>query len=326
MMRLPLGIIGAGAAIAAWAALRVQPLKDVALPRPAANFDDALARVRALQAADGAAVGASCRTRFWSHGHATPTAFVLLHGFTNCPAQFSAFGDLLFNSGHNVIAPRLAHHGLSDRLTPDVARLSAEEMVRLVNDSCDALHGLGQRRVLIGFSLGGLMATWAAQQRADVDHVVIIAPPIALQGVPARLRRLYANLLALIPNRFVWWDAQARENRAGPPHAYPGYNSRAVGQMLRLAALVDAHARTSIYATDKVTIITNPCDDTVDNAGADRIASEWRRQGAPVHTYAFPAAWQLPHDLFDPTQPLQQTARAYPQLLEWIDESFAATA
>lgn len=81
MMRLPLGIIGAGAAIAAWAALRVQPLKDVALPRPAANFDDALAHVRALQAADGAAVGASCRTRFWSHGHATPTAFVLLHGF-----------------------------------------------------------------------------------------------------------------------------------------------------------------------------------------------------------------------------------------------------
>ncbi len=128
------------------------------------------------------------------------------------------------------------------------------------------------------------------------------------------------NLLRLPPNRFVWWDADAKDARNGPPHAYPGYSTRAAGQMIRLATLVERQAQSSIFAADKVTVITNPTDDTVDNAGIARIVAQWRRQGAPVHTYAFPAAWKLPHDLFDPTQPLQQTARVYPQLLEWIDE------
>jgi carboxylesterase len=261
-----------------------------------------------------------CRTRLWSHGEQTPTAFVLLHGFTNCPAQFVQFGEALYQQGHNVLAPRLAHHGYTNRIAPDFARLTVEEMVALVSESCDALHGLGQRRVLIGFSLGGAMATWAAQQRADLDHVVIIAPPIALLGVPMRLRRLYATLLGLLPNRFVWWDGELREQRAGPPHAYPHYSTRAAGQMLRLGALLDAQTRGSLYAADKITVITNPCDDTVENAGIAQVVAHWRRQGGPVHTYAFPAAWNLPHDLFDPAQPLQQTARAYPQLFEWIGE------
>ncbi len=317
----PLPLLGLGAAVAAgWAALQLAPLRDTRLPRPAADFTEAIGRVRALQAADDAAINPACRTRLWSHGRQTATAFVLLHGFTNCPAQFTEFAEELYKRGHNVLAPRLAHHGSRDRLAPDFARLSVEEMVALVNASCDALHGLGERRVLIGFSLGGAMATWAAQQRADLDHAVIIAPAIALQGVPLSLRRFYANMLTLLPNRFIWWDAAAREARAGPPHAYPRYSTRAAGQMLRLGALLDAHARRSLYAADKVTVITNPCDYTVDNAGIARIVVQWRRQGATVHSWAFPAAWNLPHDIFDPTQPLQQTARAYPQLLDWIGE------
>ncbi len=96
--------------------------------------------------------------------------------------------------------------------------------------------------------------------------------------------------------------------------------TRAIGQIARLGALLEAHARKSLYAADKITVITNPCDDTVDNEGIARVVAQWRRHGGPVHTYALPAAWNAPHDIFDPLQPLQQTARIYPQLLEWIGE------
>ncbi len=211
----------AGLAATGWAAVRLEPLRMAEMPHKAEDFADALEHVRRLQAVDEPSTNPVCRTRLWSHGQATPVAFVLLHGFSNCPAQFTQFAEILHAQGHNVFAPRLAHHGHADVMAPDFARLTVEEMVALVNQSCDALHGLGERRVLVGFSLGGAMAAWAAQQRPDLDHVVIVAPPVALKSIPLHLRRLTANVLALIPNRFVWWDGEARANRAGPPHAYP---------------------------------------------------------------------------------------------------------
>jgi esterase/lipase len=318
---LPL-LAGAGAlAAATWWLTRVPPLQAPA-PRPALDYTGALARIAALQELEQGparpAVNPRCRTTLLTHGGPTPVAVALFHGFTNCPAQYELFARQLFERGHNVLVPRLAHHGLADLHAPDFARLTADEMATLAAESADILHGLGTQTIVIGFSLGGAMATWVAQTRADIDHVAIIAPGISVHGVDPVPQRVAARLMVTLPNRFVGWEGAEEQRASGPNHAYPHYSTRAVGQLLRLGAALKSAARHQIYACGEVTVITNPLDETVDNRGIARIVREWRRQGAPVTTYEFSPAWRLPHDIMDPLQQDQQIARVYPQLLAWL--------
>lgn len=302
-----------------WWLFRLKPLKDAPTPRLAPDYAGAMARVAGMQAHDSTRINPICRTQFLTHGAPAPKAFGLVHGFTNCPAQYEALARELFARGYNVVIPRISHHGLSDTLARDVADLSAEEMVGVAAAVCDALSGLGEETILVGFSMGGAVAAWAAQNRADVDHVVLVAPALAVAAVPWRLQRPVARLLGVLPNRFVWWDPDLREARVGPAHSYPRFATRAVGQLLRLGALVEATARRQIYVCGRVTVITNPQDGTVNNEGIARVVRNWRRQGAAVTTYEFPADLGLIHDFVDPSRPDQQTDLAYPSLLAWID-------
>jgi esterase/lipase len=318
----PRRLLVAAAAVAAGGALtrfftHLPPLHAPA-PRPAPDYAGALARVAALQQADGSHVNPRCRTTLLTHGAPTETAVALFHGFTNCPAQYEHFGRLLFERGHNVLMPRLDHHGLANRTAPDFARLTADEMATLAAESSDILHGLGKRTVVIGFSLGGAMGCWVAQNRSDIDHVGLIAPAVAIYGVRPVPQRMAARLLGLLPNRFISWEGAEEERAAGPNHAYPHYGTHAVGQLLRLGGILKAAARNQIYSCGGVTVITNPVDDTTDNRGIEQIMREWRRQGAPVTAYAFPRAWNLLHDLMDPMQQQQQVDRVYPRLIEWL--------
>lgn len=312
-----LAATAAGFGAAAWWLNSLRPLQAPP-PRPAPDYAGALARIAALREADTDEINPRCRTTFLTHGAATHTAIALFHGFTNCPAQYDLFARRLHERGHNVLVARVPHHGLNDRHTPDFARLTADEMATLAAESSDILHGLGERSVVIGFSLGGAMAAWVAQYRADIDHVALIAPAISVYGIGPLPQRTAARLVQLLPNRYISWENAEELRAAGPNHAYPRYSTRAVGQLLRLGAAIQAAARRSIYACGETTVITNPVDDTVNNAGINRVVREWRRQGAPVTTHEFPASWQLIHDLMDPMQQEQQVARVYPQLLAWL--------
>jgi len=297
--------------------MRVAPLKVQPAPHPAHDYADALARVEALQAQDLADTNPVCRTTLLTHGHKTPRAVALLHGLTNCPAQFAQFGQLLHDRGMNVLMPRMKYHGLA-RDSFDFNHLTAEEIVMLAAESSDILHGLGEETILIGFSTGGSGAAWAAQHRGDLDRVVLVAPALALRGVPVALQRPLANLLAWMPATSIWWDPVRKFDLPGPPHAYPRAGSTVVSQLLRLGLLVHRQARRQVFAARNVTVITNPNDETVDNTRTYAVLKEWRRQGMVVEEWRFPNAWGLVHDLFDPTKVEQQIERTYPQLLEWL--------
>jgi carboxylesterase len=316
-------LAGAGALAAAGGAarllFRLRPLRAVPAPRPAFDYAGAVARVAGLQAVEGDALNAACRTRLLTHGDTADKAIALLHGFTNCPQQFSQLAERFFALGYNVLVPRLPRHGLADRAAPGFERLTAEELVVLTAETVDILHGLGRRTMLFGFSLGGLMAAWAAQNRASLDHVALVSPALALQGFRLPAQRAYGNLLLTLPDKFIWWDPVRKEEAGGPAHAYPGVSSRALGQLMRLAAIVRAQAGRQPYAARAVTVVTNPCDDTVDNRGVAGVVANWRRLGVPVHTHEFPATWGLIHDIIDPAQEKQQVAAVYPRLVEWAD-------
>src|SRR5262249_14256513 len=153
-----------------------------------------------------------------THGQTVDDAVVLHHGYTNGPQQFVALARMLHERGRNVLIPRMPYHGLADRLTPAIARLTAQDMVALASESADIAHGLGRRVTIAGLSAGGVMAAWVAQFRGDVARAVAMAPEFGLYVVPASLTAPVRLAMAGLPNRFVWWDPRQGALAPGPQH------------------------------------------------------------------------------------------------------------
>jgi carboxylesterase len=287
-----------------------------------AEYADALARISALQALDGEAINPLCRTQLLTHGRKVERAMVFLHGFTNCPQQFAGLAQTLFERGWNVLNVRLPHHGLRDRLTGDLANMRADEMIAFTADAVEMAHGLGEHVTLAGLSLGGTLALRAAQQRPDLDRAVAIAPMIAPPNVPRWLLPWLVGSARLLPNFFIWWDSRTKAKMPGPQHAYPRFASRALAEMLVIAARVesDAFRAGARPPTKAILLVTNAADPAVDSAAAKAVTDRWRANGAQnIETYEFAAALELMHDIIDKDQPAQRTELVYPILIDLID-------
>lgn len=306
-----------------FALLRVRPLRGRQQAEPTSQYDAALARLALLQAQEGDAINPFCRTQLLTHGQRTARVMVLLHGFTNCPHQFHQLATQFYERGYNVLNTRLPRHGLADRLTPALAGLTAQEMADHTNEVLDIAHGLGAEVTLLGFSLGGALAAWAAQERSDLHRAVLVSPAIGLTVPQLRRQKLMGNLLALWPNFFQWWDPVAKDARTGPHHAYPRFASRSLAALLQIGTVVRHEAQRRKPAAQDILVITNPSDNVVDQTVIERVVAAWRQHGATVQTYQFPAEWQLIHDIMDPAQVEQQVARVYPQLIEWVEQKQA---
>jgi alpha-beta hydrolase superfamily lysophospholipase len=287
-------------------------------PHPATGYADALRRVAAVEARDDVAIAPECRTLLLTHGARAARVVVLLHGLTNCPEQFRALGERLYERGANVYIPRLPEHGLADRMTTALARLDAREMCKATDEAVDIGCGLGDSVIVVGLSIGGVMAAWAAQERADVARAAPIAPLTGLARAPGALTGPAMNLMLTLPNQFVWWDGKVKTDLPGPKHVYPRFSTRATAETVFLGASVEAEARRTPPAARSIVMITVGGDVAVDNSAVARLAQVWRSHGARLTTYEFPAALHLNHDIIDPEQIGGNPALVYPVLLDLI--------
>ncbi|MGB6061931.1 MAG: alpha/beta fold hydrolase, partial [Candidatus Aquilonibacter sp.] len=125
--------------------------------------DQTSALLDRLRLRDHRGISNEGRTKLLLHGEPRPVAIVLFHGIAASPQQFVRFAHELHERGHNVIVPRLPRHGHRNRLTTALARLQADDLRTFATQSIELAQGLGEHVVVAGFSLGGLLATWAAQ-------------------------------------------------------------------------------------------------------------------------------------------------------------------
>ena len=151
--------------------LLMPPLEPVALsshPNPAATFDEAMTRFDTLLAEEKARgdIDPKCLPYELNHGHKTERAIVLLHGLTACPFQYHELAQLYSDQGYNVLVPRLPRHGLADRTANNLADLTAEELLGVMDPTLDIAVGMGDQVAMFGLSLGrkcggGLPASFA---------------------------------------------------------------------------------------------------------------------------------------------------------------------
>ncbi len=281
---------------------------------PAQTYDEGIARARAIMALDGEEILPAAKTVLLEHGRRVPLAVVLLHGFTNNPAQYAELAPLIFARGANVFVPRMPEHGDRDRMTASIAGLKATALLQSVAGALDAAAGFGERVAVLGISMGGVLAAHAAQFRA-VDLAVPVAPSFALLELPYPASKLAARVLATLPNLFLWWDPRDRAHHR-PLTAYPRYSTRALAQTLAVADDVHAAARRQAPRAGRIATVVNRSDPAVNNEVTEAIAREWQGWNPAGVDYVELRGLPLNHDIVDPQNPLARTALVYPRLLQ----------
>jgi pimeloyl-ACP methyl ester carboxylesterase len=287
-------------------------------PHPASDYAEAISRFQKIQENEGPELNPVCRSILLSHGQRTERAVVFFHGYTNCPEQFRKLGEIFYDMGYNVLIPRLPRHGMADRKVENLSPLKAEELRDCADTSVDITCGLGREVYVAGLSAGGTLAAWIAQNRSEVTRTVLIAPALGLtRREGARLQRGMALLLPLLPDiRTDWFSTDPR----APDHTYPGFSSRALGQLLRLSVATFAGAFDRAPRVQDVGLLTSEADDAVSDFISWQLITLWRAKG--VFKFAavdFPKKMGIEHDMIDPAQKYQQTDIVYPILISLLN-------
>jgi carboxylesterase len=265
-------------------------------------------------ARDGGEILPAARTTLLEHGRRTALAVVLLHGYTNNPAQYAQFAPMLFERDVNVFVPRMPEHGDRNRLTDRIAGLTASALLHCVGEALDVASGLGERVGVLGISMGGILAAYVAQHRR-VAVAVAVAPDFALLDLPYPVSRLVAGVLSALPNFFLWWDPRERAHHR-PLTAYPRFSTRALAQTLRISDDVYATARQQAPRAERIVTVVNRCDPAVNNEVTRQVSTQWSGWNPPGVEYVELRRLPENHDIVDPQNPLARTDLVYPRLLK----------
>lgn len=284
-------------------------------PHSANDYAEAVQSLDALNIGQTGAMNPLCQVQFLTHGQKVSRVIVLVHGYTNCPEQFHLLGQKFYDAGYNVVIAPLPHHGLADRMTNALSLLTAEELAAYADQMVDIAHGLGDKVTMAGISGGGVVTAWAAQNRSDLDQAVIISPAFGYKQIPTALTAPAMNIVSILPDSYSWWDPELKMD-VQPPYAYPRYSMHGLAELLRLGFSVQMAARQVHPATGALIVITNGDEPSVNNALTQQVVNSWRKHGANLTTYEFPADLRLPHDLISPSQPGQRIDLVYSRLLE----------
>jgi carboxylesterase len=156
-------------------------------------------------------------------------AVLLLHGFTGTPWEVRPVASALHGDGHACSAPLLPGHGAS---VSDLARMTWSDWSSAVSDHVTRLVSEHERLVLVGCSLGGLLAVEAAVrfQNRGVVAVCTLGMALSLGAVTDRALRIALALGDRLPDKLVpktgGSDIQDPAQRAASP-AYASYPLRA---------------------------------------------------------------------------------------------------
>src|SRR6266545_6046903 len=265
-----------------WAAFSSISISELeSYPKPITNYEEAISHVKAMQDEDNQDLARDvCITKLYDHRAQTEHVIILLHGFTNCPEQFNELGRQYYESGYNVFIPRMPYHGLTDRLTEELVKLTAENLAAFGDTVIDIAHGLGKKITVMGISGSGTLVAWLAQNRADIDFAFAIAPMLGLAFIPASFTKLFERFALLLPNFFLWWDPRTKaDNPYSIYYAYPRYPTHALVEIMRLAMITRTQAEKSPPAAENIVIVMNESEPAVSNAEILKLLESWKKHG-----------------------------------------------
>jgi len=258
-------------------------------------------RVSALMAEEGELIAPACKTQFLSHGEPTPTVHVLLHGYTNAPAQFRELARAYFEDGANVLVPRVPYHGYADPLTRELSNLTPDVLGQFCDEIAGAAAGLGERLVVTGLSLGGLLAGYFGKMRDETAEVRLVAPFIQPKGVPAWVDAPFDAAMSVLPDVYSWWNPRLQEKEVAGTWATPKFSLKAVSAQIALRRQMEHLDSPRSTRLERVLLVVNDNDIAVRNDIARRfVAGQLEPLSDTTDVAELKKALGFTHDVFEP--------------------------
>lgn len=170
-----------------------------------------------------------------------PVGCLVIHGFTGTPGEVRPLGEALAADGHAVVGVRLAGHGTR---VEELARTRWPDWLASARDEFEALRRRVEAVVLVGFSMGGLIALTLAAEAArgtparrsargpalaPVIGVVAMAPPFRVAQ--------RAAFLVYVARWFVTYVPKSEHRDPAIAAEAPAYDVRPLACVTSLFAL-----------------------------------------------------------------------------------------
>ena len=263
-----------------------------------------------------------CQTDVVNTGLKTERVVDILHGVTNCPAQYSELKNDIADEGYNVYIPRLFGHGYKDKETKDIADISSKILENELKNILEIASGLGDKVTVVGISGSANIAAFASFNVDFVDKAVLLSPLFMPLEYPLFSQNFVIHTLNILPNTFQWWDSEVKENLEGPDYAYPRFPTRSIPAFLDFSADIKRSYENNESPASRVEmdIIYSPLDEAINQEVVDIYADNLRSlEKVGVKVDKLPENWGLTHDLVDPNNPDQNTGLIYPEIVDAVD-------
>lgn len=280
------------------------------LKMPVKTFTGTVHHIREMMHDDEIFVDPKRNTILLTHGKKTKHVLTIFHGYTNSPPQFIKLAMLFYHKGYNIYIPRLPKHGYKEKYYKKTDDMTATMLEDAANQHLDLSANLGDNIHVMGLSLGGVLATYAAQYRSDIASAFIISPFLQFYGTKTSLLRI----LRFLPHLYIPWSLQKPKKTET---AYSHFSAKGAGEILSLGQKIMTDAKTYPPKAREVTFLLNASDVAVSRPVVYQLVKDWKQNGFH-HTTIFeiPKGIAPIHDIIDPQQPQQNTAYVYPLILD----------
>jgi len=193
-------------------------------------------------------------------GEATQFSVVYLHGFSGSRQETAPLAERIAAAlGANLFETRLTGHG---RYDPDaMGRATADDWLHDAAEAAAVGRRLGERRLVLGVSSGGTLATWLAASRrlGTEDVVVLLSPNFRLPDARApMLLWPWGRLLARIAEgEYREWEPHNERHAAYWTTRYPS------SALVQLAALMDTVEHLDLTRVRTPTLVLYGPDDSI---------------------------------------------------------------
>lgn len=228
-----------------------------------------------------------------------PAACLLLHGFVGSRIDYADLGERLSEKGLFVRMARLPGHGTTPR---DLAEVSAEEVLAGARAELHDLQQRFDRVYLVGFSMGGAVATVLASEfpaasgpspgplpATSVDRLVLISPFYAVTYYwyyvlpPSVWNRMFSRLIHYVPKGPRFIKVNRRES-VPSMFSYDNVPTHAASMLDELGKMASAEA--TLQQIDVPMLLLHSWgDEAADPKAAQKVFDQISSADKEIHFY-----------------------------------------